>query len=428
MKKLLKINLIIIALFLASCGGTTLNYHADKNKADVATITDGAAPESPSSIAGDTKSMADEVSRSEEEKAEVDVDSPKEDVSPNIEQNGLLTAGEWNDHDNWDFWRNLINSADYSHNNTNWGFYLQKRISVSVKDKSGIALNNIKVVLEDVQGEKVWEARTDVFGKAELFSDIFGKNYSGLKIIVGNDKSTSTEIKNIKEDALNTVTLNTSQQKFSDIDIMFVVDATGSMGDEIEFLKKDLTNILSKVNVTVPELSPRVGMVFYRDMGDEYLVRDFDFETKTASMLNNLGQQSAGGGGDFEEAVHKGLEHALNNKSWSNNAKAKLMFLILDAPPHSVKEDISSIQNSMRKAASLGIKVIPVTASGINKETEFLMRYLSVSTNGTYVFLTDDSGIGESHLVPTVGKYKVEYLNDLMIRLILKYTGNLKVS
>ena len=55
------------------------------------------------------------------------------------------------------------------------------------------------------------------------------------------------------------------------------------------------------------------------------------------------------------------------------------------------------------------------------------MRFTAITTNGTYVFLTDDSGIGESHLVPTTGKYEVELLNELILRLIMKYTGTPEV-
>jgi len=51
-----------------------------------------------------------------------------------------------------------------------------------------------------------------------------------------------------------------------------------------------------------------------------------------------------------------------------------------------------------------------------------MMRFISIATNGTYVFITNDSGIGNSHLSPTVGKYDVEYLNNLMVRLIKKYS------
>ena len=49
------------------------------------------------------------------------------------------------------------------------------------------------------------------------------------------------------------------------------------------------------------------------------------------------------------------------------------------------------------------------------------MRYFAIATNGTYVFITNDSGIGNDHIEPTVGEYEVEFLNNLLVRLINKY-------
>ena len=49
------------------------------------------------------------------------------------------------------------------------------------------------------------------------------------------------------------------------------------------------------------------------------------------------------------------------------------------------------------------------------------MRQIAILTGGTYVFITDHSGIGNSHLEPSIGKYKVEFLNELMARVIKKY-------
>ncbi|PKD20726.1 hypothetical protein APR41_13730 [Salegentibacter salinarum] len=100
----------------------------------------------------------------------------------------------------------------------------------------------------------------------------------------------------------------------------------------------------------------------------------------------------------------------------------RLAFLILDAPPHHNQQVISDIQNSVKKSAEKGIKFIPVTASGIDKETEFLMRYFSMATNSTYVFITNHSGIGNDHIEPSIGEYKVELLNELLIRLITEYS------
>ena len=99
------------------------------------------------------------------------------------------------------------------------------------------------------------------------------------------------------------------------------------------------------------------------------------------------------------------------------------LFLILDAPPHhETPSVVTQIQELTEKAASKGIKIIPITASGIQKDTEFLMRFIAMVTNSTYVFITNDSGIGNDHIEATVGEYDVEYLNDLMVRLVSKYT------
>ena len=80
------------------------------------------------------------------------------------------------------------------------------------------------------------------------------------------------------------------------------------------------------------------------------------------------------------------------------------------------------MQSSIRAYAANGIKVIPIAASGIDKSAEFMLRFFAAATDGTYVFITNDSGIGGDHIAASVGEYHVEVLNDLIIRLIEKYT------
>jgi len=133
-------------------------------------------------------------------------------------------------------------------------------------------------------------------------------------------------------------------------------------------------------------------------------------------------KQSADGGGDYPEAVHSALEEAIFGQKWSKDAIARICFLVLDASPHRLPEVNASLQKSIREAARLGIRIVPVTASGIQKDTEFLMKFFGLATNGTYVFLTDHSGIGGKHLEPTTDEYKVEPLNNLLVRLITEYT------
>jgi Mg-chelatase subunit ChlD len=206
----------------------------------------------------------------------------------------------------------------------------------------------------------------------------------------------------------------------NDIDIMFTVDATGSMGDEIAYLKSELKNIMSRIDTSIEQ--KRVALTFYRDHGDQYVTRDFDFDSDIDAVKAHLDVQNAGGGGDYEEAVEEALRVSLA-QSWNDHARSKLMFLMLDAPPHFTEQNVAMIKTQIKKAQEKGIRIIPVVASGANKNVEFLMRFFSVATNGTYVFLTDDSGIGNSHIEATTEDFKVEKLNDLIVRLIEKYAG-----
>ena len=112
----------------------------------------------------------------------------------------------------------------------------------------------------------------------------------------------------------------------------------------------------------------------------------------------------------------------LQKLSWSESARTRIAFLILDAPAHHETDIIRSLQKSVQMCAAKGIRLIPVAASGVDKNTEFMLRFFAVTTGGTYVFLTNDSGVGNDHIQATVGDYEVEQLNSLMIRLIQYYT------
>ena len=138
------------------------------------------------------------------------------------------------------------------------------------------------------------------------------------------------------------------------------------------------------------------------------------------TALEQLSVQSSDGGGDWEEAVEEALADAIFEHQWSPGARARLLFLVLDAPPHDNPANRASLQQSIEEAAAMGIRVIPLAASGVDKNTEFLLRNLDIATGATYTFLTDHSGIGGPHIEPSIGDYDVELLNDLLVRLIVE--------
>ncbi len=224
----------------------------------------------------------------------------------------------------------------------------------------------------------------------------------------------------------STVTLPAAQAANPDfLDLMFVVDATGSMADELAFLTKEMQSIVNTAAATVPDVDIRYGLVMYRDEGDDYVVRPYDFTGSTRQMRRQLRAQSAQGGGDYPEAAADALLTGVN-MAWRRGRGERLLFHIADAPPHD--EDAGRYLSAAQTAAQNNIQIFGLGASGVAKESEFLMRQAAVQTNGRYMFLTDDSGIGNRHAEPTVSCYQVTALKSLLIRTLQSELTGLRVE
>nr|WP_294926613.1 vWA domain-containing protein [uncultured Flavobacterium sp.] len=397
MKTIAKLGLItlLIITFLFSC-----------KKADSTSSADVTIESSATEDRADAESSKSEYSESED----------KQQI-----QAGQITAGEWNDLSNWSFWESLNENSEFSEMSTYWRYDLKNRISVNVKSNFENVVD-APVLLLNSQNNIIWSSKTNNKGNAELWPSVDNQNQSdnqNLKIKIGNQ--IFQNIQNYKDKEINRIVLknyNESNNKEKKIDIAFMVDATGSMGDEIDYLKEELTDVISKVKRNNQGTTINMGAVFYRDKGEDYVTKISDFSTDIDDTIGFIKEQSAEAGGDFPEAVETALSKSINDLEWSENATSRILFLVLDAPPHYDDQIISEIHSLIAEASKKGIRIIPITASGIDKETEFLMRYMAIATNGTYVFITNDSGIGNDHLVASVGNYQVEFLNKLMERLI----------
>ena len=334
---------------------------------------------------------------------------------------GKLTAGNWSDNGNWDFFTDVLKKSDWSKMKDTWKFNPEERYVIKVKNGKDIA-QDVPVKLKDRSGKIIWETRTDNKGEAFLFANMFQNDETVFDVEVGDKTNFISQTLGRTPDKIIELDFASASKPSKVLDIMFMIDATGSMGDEMGYISDELNDVISRVKRTQQQmLTVRVSNNVYRDKGDDYVVRSYPFTENVSVALAQLNEQSAGGGGDYEEAVEEGFEDAIKNHEWSSSASARLMFFVLDAPPHLTDENIKKIQEVTKIAAAKGIRVIPVASSGVDKNTEFLMRFLSVSTGGTYVFLTDHSGIGNSHIEPTIGKYDVEYLNDLLVEVINSY-------
>lgn len=368
---------------------------------------------------------SEEINKYSKKESEVIKNTPKSTSSSKTNvQSGLLTAGELHDFSKWTLW-NDIATKDLAAYQKQWKLNPLHRYTLQVENKNGTPLVDAIVSLKSKDNQVVWSAHTDNTGKAELWLNMndstnFSKNKLQLTIKYKNTEKSITDVKGFSK-GINFIKFEEECEFPNIVDIAFVVDATGSMQDEIDYLNAEFIDIINKSKDSLKQVTLNTAMVLYRDKGDEYITKKSNFTSNHSETLNFIKTNNeAGGGGDYEEAVEIALDEAINNLTWSNNARARILFLVLDAPPHDNDAVKNKIQNLLTIAASKGIKIVPVVCSGIDKSTEFLMRSLALGTNGTYVFLTDHSGIGNGHIEPTTDKYEVETLNQIMRRIILQ--------
>ena len=337
---------------------------------------------------------------------------------------GLLTASELNDFSKWQLWSD-IRDKDLKAFQKMWGMVAEERYLVQVTTEKGNPVIDASVKLRAVSGESVWQTRTDNTGKAELWNNFFHKSYTEkLEIsVIYNELEYLCKNPHPYSQGINALSLPVSCDLPANVEIAFVVDATGSMDDEIMFLQSDLIDIMDKIKQSFPELEISLGSVFYRCIGNSYTTKTTPLTPKIEKTTEFIGQQSAGEGG--AEAVEEALASAVDSLGWSDSARSRILFFILDEQPLLLDSIKAKIYNYTAKAAEIGIRIVPVVASAETMahapSLEYIMRSIALATNGTYVFLTDHSNIGEKHAIPVTDRFEVELLNSLLKRLIFQY-------
>jgi hypothetical protein len=207
----------------------------------------------------------------------------------------------------------------------------------------------------------------------------------------------------------------------TDLDVAFVLDTTGSMGDELRYLQVELQALAADLSALFPAVRPRWALVAYKDHGDRYVTDRHDFTADAKTLQGWLDQQQADGGGDFPEAVPEALEDTAS-LSWRAGSAARVAFWVADAPAHGGME--GRVSAAVQASQQRGVHVYPVASSGVDATAEYQMRSAAQLTGGRYLFLTDDSGIGNAHKEPTIPCYFVTKLRTAIVRMIrIELTG-----
>lgn len=339
-------------------------------------------------------------------------------------QAGLLTAGEWCDNDNFPFFGNLMQTNDtFKKAAEYFGMMPTSRITVTLRYEDGTAAVSRRVTLLNGDGKVLWKGVTDHDGVVYLFVSPFMSDSASPDRIAVEKEEGSEYFDLDKSVSDHSFVLTDRKEAGQLLDLMLLCDTTGSMGDELEYLKVETEGILRETAAKYPGWSIRFSVCFYRDIGDSYVVKLNPFTSDLSVAVGHLKAEYASGGGDTPEAVHTAMYDALNKVQWDSDADVKLMMLLLDAPTHPEADDNRVLREAVEKAAAEGVRIIGIAGSDTDKTTEYMLRSMSILSGGSYVFLTNDSGIGNDHMEPTVGEYTVKKLNALLVEIIGRYLG-----
>jgi hypothetical protein len=184
-----------------------------------------------------------------------------------------------------------------------------------------------------------------------------------------------------------------SEGRRPQVEVVFVLDTTGSMGGLIEGAKRRIWSIARRIGEGQPRPELRIALVGYRDVGDEYVTRVHGLSGDMDEVYGNLSAFQARGGGDGPEHVSAALHDAVHRVAWSEGRDAlKVIFLVGDAPPHMDYQDGFDYRRHVREARQRGI-VVETVQCGQDAETAAVWREVAQGGDGHYAQIDGQGGM-----------------------------------
>ena len=169
------------------------------------------------------------------------------------------------------------------------------------------------------------------------------------------------------------------------------------MSGLIEGAKQKIWSIASFVAQGQPTPDLRVGLIGYRDIGDEYVTKVYDLDQDLDRVYRRLRGFRAEGGGDTPEHVARALDESVRKMSWSQAQEVvKVIYLVGDAAPHTDYQDGYDYARSARLAAKKGIALHTIEC-GNDHETEAVWRKIASLGGGQFMAIHQDGGMMAEH-------------------------------
>jgi hypothetical protein len=274
---------------------------------------------------------------------------------------------------------------------------VEGRHLITVVDRTGRAVRGARIDVTDASGAIVARLTTMGDGRAVFNPPATGGAASSAYTATVTKGLVATVATLTAGPAADRVTLDVGPSLAAPallkLDVMFVIDTSGSMRDELAALQRSAADLAARVTASPLHPELRMGLTVYRDRGDLYASRTFALTADLASFGEALRTVQASGGGDTHEDVQAALHDALLRPGWGDDDTVKVLFLVGDAPPHLDYADqaTATYADSGQTAARLGVKVFPIGAVGLDPQGEYIFRQLAQMTAARYVALAPGS-------------------------------------
>ena len=340
-----------------------------------------------------------------------------------VQNQSPLRAGEVDDNAEWDEY--LLYRLDYAgpwvHDRD-----VSERYIITVNDQGGRPLLDASVTVY-AGDEPVFSGRTYASGRVLFFPKALGVSDEVTSFQVAAEKDDARGEATLARGETHQLTLNLAHagrgpDEPVNLDVLFLIDSTGSMADEIDKLQESIREIAARIDRLPGQPRARFAMTIYRDRGDLFVSRTFDFTPDVSAFHEALAEVEAEGGGDYPESLNEALHRAVHAPEWRAQDTVQIMFLVADAPPHLDYAQDYDYAIEMEKAAEQGIKIFPIASSGLDDQGEYIFRQIAQFTQGRFVFLTyagpTNGGAPGDETTHHVEDYSVENLDDLLVRLV----------
>jgi len=185
-----------------------------------------------------------------------------------------------------------------------------------------------------------------------------------------------------------------STSNSSTLEMVFVLDTTGSMGGLIEGAKQRIWGIVNEVMQSKPHPAVRIGLVAYRDRGDQYVTQVLPLTNDLDKVYSTLMDYQADGGGDTPEDVRQALVDGVRRAGWSQSSSriAQIIFLVGDAPPHTDYPDEPDVTTTANEAVKKGM-IVNTIQCGVIPGTREVWEAIAQSGQGQYFSIAQDGGV-----------------------------------